>query len=118
LGVDIDRWLAKAKTPWDAHPNSDDGKMDAETAALSQALATRQCAAADRLARDQAGGRTPMGGSPASPIGRMVRRTLRPKLVILSAGAVQSAVLLLRSANGNFPTWAGQFAPIRSAGIS
>jgi choline dehydrogenase-like flavoprotein len=37
LGVDIDKWLAKAKTPWDAHPNSFDGKMDAETAALTVA---------------------------------------------------------------------------------
>ncbi|MCC2690839.1 MAG: family oxidoreductase, partial [Rhizobiaceae bacterium] len=37
LGVDIERWLAKARTPWDAHPHSDDGKMDAETAALSLA---------------------------------------------------------------------------------
>ncbi len=38
LAVDIDRWLAKAKTPWDAHPNSNDGKMDAEASALSIAL--------------------------------------------------------------------------------
>ena len=38
LGVDIDRWLAKAKTPWDAHPNCDDGKMDAESCPLAQAL--------------------------------------------------------------------------------
>src|SRR6478735_3356444 len=38
LGVDIDAWLSKARTPWDAHPNSRDGKMDAETAALLKAL--------------------------------------------------------------------------------
>src|SRR5690606_837638 len=38
LGIDIDKWLARGKTPWDAHPNSNDGKMDAETAALAAAL--------------------------------------------------------------------------------
>jgi choline dehydrogenase-like flavoprotein len=32
LGVDIERWLAKAKTPWDGFPDTDTGKMDAETA--------------------------------------------------------------------------------------
>ena len=37
LGIDIDRWLSKGEQPWDAHPNSDDGKMDAETSALSVA---------------------------------------------------------------------------------
>ena len=38
LGVDIDKWLAKGNTPWDAHPNSFDGKMDAETISLANAL--------------------------------------------------------------------------------
>lgn len=38
LAIDIEKWLLKGRTPWDAHPNSRDGKMDAETAALLKAL--------------------------------------------------------------------------------
>lgn len=105
LGVDIDRWLSKAKTPWDAHPNSADGKMDAETVALALALqhpnvrlqtgsrVTRLVTAADggaieAVEYEKAG----------------ERHSLSPKLVILSAGAVQSSVLLQRSANDKHPT--------------
>jgi choline dehydrogenase-like flavoprotein len=39
LGVDIDRWLARAQTPWDAFPDTKTGKMDAETCGLEAALA-------------------------------------------------------------------------------
>ena len=105
LGVDIDRWLSKAKTPWDAHPNSADGKMDAETVALALALqhpnvrlqtgsrVTRLVTAADggaieAVEYEKAG----------------ERHSISPKLVILSAGAVQSSVLLQRSANDKHPT--------------
>lgn len=105
LGVDIDRWLSKAKTPWDAHPNSADGKMDAETTALALALqhpnvrlqtgsrVTRLVTAADggaieTIEYEKAG----------------ERHKISPKLVILSAGAVQSSVLLQRSANDKHPT--------------
>ena len=38
LGVDIDAWLAGGRTPWDAFPNTGDGKMDAESASLAVAL--------------------------------------------------------------------------------
>ncbi|QPB18934.1 GMC family oxidoreductase [Rhizobium sp. 007] len=102
LGVDIDLWLAKAKTPWDAHPNSKDGKMDAETAALSVALqyANVTLQTNSRVAKLETG-----------PNGRIEKvvyvkdgrtQSVSPKLVILSAGAVQSSVLLLRSANERF----------------
>ncbi|KAB2727674.1 GMC oxidoreductase [Brucella intermedia] len=102
LGVDIDRWLAKAKTPWDAHPNCDDGKMDAESCPLAQALQYRnvRLETSARVTRLEAG-----------PDGKAVTAVhcvkngevlvLRPKLVILSAGAVQSAVILLRSGLAN-----------------
>lgn len=103
LGVDIERWLAKGKTPWDAHPNSFDGKMDAETAALAAALKhdNVKLQTESRVTRLESG-----------PDGRIVAvhyisngeaAVLRPKLVILSAGAVRSAVLLLRSANDSNP---------------
>lgn len=104
LGVDIDRWLAKGMTTWDAHPDSFDGKMDAETAALAAALAHKNV-------RLQTGARVTR--LETDPDGRNISavhytqdgesRVLRPKLVILSAGAVQSAVLLLRSANDANP---------------
>ena len=31
LGVDLPQWLARARTPWDAFPDTTGGKMDAET---------------------------------------------------------------------------------------
>ena len=105
LGIDIDRWLAKGKTPWDAHPHSFDGKLDAETVALA-------------LARQHANVTLQTGSRVTrlitAPDGQAIEaveyirdgqtQKLTPKLVILSAGAVQSAVLLLRSANDNHPT--------------
>ncbi|MBM7047358.1 GMC oxidoreductase [Rhizobium lusitanum] len=103
LGVDIEAWLAKAKTPWDAHPNSRDGKMDAETTALAVALkhGNVRLQTDARVTRLEAGA----DGSIAHVVYRMNGEeiTLSPKLVILSAGAVQSAVLLLRSADDRHP---------------
>ncbi|MBB3397470.1 MULTISPECIES: GMC family oxidoreductase [unclassified Rhizobium] len=103
LGVNIDAWLSKAKTPWDAHPNSRDGKMDAETAALLKALEYPNV----RLETNAKVMKLEADGN-----GRIERVRYRkngedlavgPKLVILSAGAVQSAVLLLRSADMRHP---------------
>lgn len=100
LGVDIDRWMAKSKVPWDGHVNSDDGKMDAESCALADALKHPNVSL-------QTGSRVTKLETDAS--GKTITRihyvragsqeTLAPGLVILSAGAVQSAALLLRSAN-------------------
>jgi choline dehydrogenase-like flavoprotein len=94
LGVDIERWLAKGHTPWDAHPNSDDGKMDAETTALAEALRypnvrLRTGARVSKLEASADGARIEAV--------HMGNEVLKPGLVVLSAGAVQSAVLLLRS---------------------
>ena len=65
LGIDIDRWLSRAKTPWDAFPDTGTGKMDAETCGsrqspcLSQRRATGEFArrAADFGSRRQTGRR-------------------------------------------------------------
>jgi len=104
LGVDIDKWLAKAKTPWDAHPNSFDGKMDAETAALTVALQHQnvRLQTGSRVTRLET---TPDGKriETVRYVKDGVEQTVSPKLVILSAGAVQSSALLLRSANANHP---------------
>jgi len=104
LAIDIDRWLRKARTPWDAHPNSDDGKLDAETAPLAKALQHANV----RLQTN-----SPVVRLEASADGKTIKtvhyrqhveaKSVSPKLVILSAGAVQSAALLLRSADARFP---------------
>lgn len=102
LGIDIDTWLAKAKTPWDAHPNSRDGKMDAETAALSIAMKHPNVVLQtnSRVIRLETG----EGGKIEKVVYVRNGQTLSvaPKIVILSAGAVQSSVLLLRSANDRY----------------
>jgi choline dehydrogenase-like flavoprotein len=104
LGVDIDRWLARAKTPWDAFPDTHTGKMDAETCGLKAALAHGNVtletgARVMRLETDGAGKRI----ETIVYESRGETRRLNPKLVVLAAGAVNSALLLLASANGAMP---------------
>lgn len=104
LGLDLDRWLAKAKTPWDAHPNCQDGKMDAETTALAVALGhpnvTLQTRSrVTRLETSEDGRRI----TAVHVLRNGTSERIAPRMVILSAGAVQSAVLLLRSANDRHP---------------
>ena len=104
LAMDVDRWLSKGKTPWDAHPHRDDGKFDAETAALAPALKNPNVTLITnsrviKLETDETG----------RQVTSVVYRTgnseekISARLVVLSAGAVQSAALLLRSANGSNP---------------
>lgn len=105
LAIDIERWLAKGKTPWDAHPNSFDGKMDAETAALAVALRHPNTrletgAVVTRLMTEPNGRRI----SAVQYIKNGEQHEVRPRLVVVSAGAVKSAVLLLASANDANPT--------------
>jgi choline dehydrogenase-like flavoprotein len=103
LGMDIDQWMSKRKTPWDAHPHANDGKMDAETCALREALThpnvrLQTNARVTRLVTGQ-------GGRIETILYQQEgeEHSLSPKLVIVSAGAVQSAALLLRSANAHYP---------------
>lgn len=104
LGVDVERWLRHAKTPWDAYPNTDHGKSDAESCGLKAALA-------DPDVRLETGARVtrliPGEGGRIDAVeyeaGGSTRR-VHPKIVVLAAGAVQSAVLLLQSATEAFPT--------------
>ncbi|MGL4404883.1 MAG: GMC oxidoreductase [Notoacmeibacter sp.] len=103
LGVDIERWLKRAATPFDAYPDTLTGKMDAESCGLATALKDRNIKLQTnsdvlRLETDE-----------NNKISAIVYRhngeekKLSPKLVVLSAGAVRSSVLLLRSANENNP---------------
>ena len=101
LGVDVDAWLKRAQTPWDAFPGAGTGKMDAETCGVNEALAhpnveLRENARVARLLLEADGKRAAgvevlVGGE---------RRRIAAKIVVLSAGAVNSAALLLASREG------------------
>jgi len=101
LGVDIDKWLKRAKTPWDAFPDTGTGKMDAETCGLAEALAhpnveLRENARVERLLVGPDGKR--IAGAQALIAGE--RKIISARVVILAAGAVNSAALLLASGDG------------------
>src|SRR5271170_3603747 len=101
LGIDIDRWMQRAKTPWDAFPDAGHGKMDAESCGVKEALAhpnveLRTNARVDRLLVGPDGKH--LDGVEGT-IGGQERKILA-KIVILSAGAVNSAALLLASCDG------------------
>ncbi len=101
LGVDIDAWLAAGQTTWDAYPNTCGGKMDAETCGLNAALAyenvtLRTDCEVERLESDQ-------NGRVTAAILTNGQKLTAWRFVV-AAGAVQSAALLLRSANDNWPT--------------
>ena len=104
LAVDIERWLAGGRTPWDAHPDTRSGKLDAETAALARALADPNIAVmtgmrALRLIAAADGRR--IEAVEVEHHGH--RSVLRAGLVVLSAGAVNSAALLLASSSSQNP---------------
>jgi len=98
LGVDIEQWLSHGKQPWDAFPDARTGKMDAETCALLPALAYENVriesgAEVRRLVTAADGKRIEaveyiQGGE---------TRQASAKLVLLAAGAVRSAAILLAS---------------------
>lgn len=98
LGVDIDAWLKAGKTPWDAFPNTGAGKVDAQTGPLAVALTDENITLETGAHVDYL---------ELSPDGKAIAsihytkngeaKKLSPKLVILSAGAINSAAILLRS---------------------
>ncbi|WP_412551114.1 FAD-dependent oxidoreductase [Shimia sp. MIT910701] len=101
LGVDLGSWLAAGKTTWDAYPNTCGAKMDAETCGLTSALShdnvtLRTGCTVDRLESDHSGHIT------AAYLDRGERLTA--SLIVAASGAVQTAALLLRSANETCPT--------------
>ena len=107
--LDAPRWLQRAATPWDAFPDTRSGKMDAETAALATALRDPDVtlvtgARALRLLPGE-GGR--IGGVEYDQGGE--RRTMRAATVVLAAGAVNSAALLLRSGLANRSGTVGRY---------
>ena len=99
LGVDLTAWLAAGQTTWDAYPNTCGGKMDAETCGLAAAVShenvtLRTGCTVERLECDGQGHVT----AAILPNGER----LRASRFVVAAGAVQTAALLLRSANENY----------------
>jgi choline dehydrogenase-like flavoprotein len=102
LAVDIERWLARGATPWDAFPDTCAGKLDAETAALATALRDPGVSLVTgakvlRVLLTPDGRRTvgveiEAGGSVS---------VVKADIVVLAAGAVNSAVILLASSAAN-----------------
>ncbi|RED14426.1 FAD-dependent oxidoreductase [Pontivivens insulae] len=103
LAVDLDRWAEGGKTTWDGHPGTNGGKRDGEHA-LDTALAhlNVELRTGTRVTRLRAGADGTVNVVEA--IGRDGPVRLTARIVILAAGAVQSAALLLRSADEARPT--------------
>ncbi len=101
LAVDIDEWLKHGAITWDGFPDTRSGKMDAETCGLA-------AAALNPSFRLETGAL--VSKLDAGVDGRIVavhytqggqHHRVTPKIVVLAAGAIQSAVLLLRSGLAN-----------------
>jgi len=93
LALNLDEWLARAPTPWDAFPATTGGKIDAETV-LNLALhhpnvALRTGVTVEKIETD---------GSEAKAALTSAGR-IEAKTIVLAAGAVHSAAVLLRSAH-------------------
>ena len=101
LGIDLDGWLKRAATPWDAFPDTTGAKRDGETVGIAKALAhpnvTLETGAL--VTRLVAGGDGRITTVEYRKHGET--RRLSAGTVVLAAGAVNSAVLLLRSGIAN-----------------
>jgi len=101
LGVDIEAWLKRAATPWDAFPDTTGAKRDGETVGVATALehpnvTLETGALVTRLIEG------PDGRIAAVEYAKEgATRRVSAGTVVLSAGAVNSAVLLLRSRVAN-----------------
>jgi choline dehydrogenase-like flavoprotein len=98
LAVDLDRWLHRAQTPWDAFPDTTGGKLDAESAALASALADPNVTLRSGVEVRQ----IEVDGTRVTGLLTSAGRLTAPRIV-LAAGAVHTAALLLRSATEAHP---------------
>ncbi|MFV0491100.1 MAG: GMC oxidoreductase [Pseudorhodobacter sp.] len=104
LSIDIETWLREGRTGWDAFPNTGQGKIDAETGPLADALThenvcLRTGTEAIRLECDPDGKRV---------VAVIIReagreRKLTARAFAVATGAIQSVALLLRSASEIHP---------------
>jgi choline dehydrogenase-like flavoprotein len=102
LGVDIDQWLRRAPTTWDAFPCTTGAKSDAESCGLAEALKHPNVTllTGARATRLIAEGRR-VTGVEIERAGQ--RETISAPVVCLSAGAILSSALLLASASEDHP---------------
>jgi choline dehydrogenase-like flavoprotein len=102
LGVDVEAWLKRAPTTWDAFPCTTGAKSDAESCGLAEALKHPNVTllTGARVVRLVACGRR-VTGVEVERNGR--REVMEAGLVVLAAGAVMTAALLLASANDDHP---------------
>jgi len=102
LGIDLDRWLARAPTTWDAFPDTTGAKSDAETCGLAEALRHPNVTllTGARVIRVLATRRR-ITGVEVERNG--AREVISAPTVCLCAGAVMSAALLLASATDDHP---------------
>jgi choline dehydrogenase-like flavoprotein len=101
LGVDLACWLDHGKTPWDAFPDTCGGKMDAESIGIAAALRHGNVTlrTGSRAMRLLTGSNQRIAGVEIEENGR--REIIEAPLVVLAAGAVQTAALLLASTDEN-----------------
>ncbi|MEJ8476815.1 GMC family oxidoreductase [Roseibium algae] len=105
LAIDIDTWLAEGATGWDAFPNTGSGKIDAESGPLTEALRYPNVSLltnAEVLRLETATDGQTVIAADVRVQGEVRRLTARG--FAIAAGAIQSAALLLKSANENSPT--------------
>lgn len=99
LGVDIDAWLTRAPTPWDAFPDTTGAKMDAESCGLAEALKHPNV-----TLRTGVTVRRLVCGANGTITGVQTDQgEIHARQVILAAGAVHTPAILLRSATQQHP---------------
>lgn len=98
LAVDLDRWLSRAQTPWDAFPDTNGGKLDAESAALVRALEHPNVT----LRTGVEVRKIEVENTRVTGLLTSAGRLTAPRIV-LAAGAVHTAALLLRSSDEAHP---------------
>ena len=104
LSVDIEKWLQRAPTGWDAFPNTGSGKIDAEVGPLARALSHPNVSLVTgaQVLRLETG---PDGKRVTAAVFTKdgVEHRMQADVFAVAAGAVQSTALLLRSANQAHP---------------
>ncbi len=99
LGVDLEAWLARAATPWDAFPDTTGAKMDAESCALKQALRHENVELRTGITVEA------LDCAPDGTLTAAItdKGRIEAPQIVLAAGAVHSAVILLKSASEAHP---------------
>ncbi len=103
LAVDIKGWLRHAQIPWDAFPDTSGSKHDAESIGVARALEHDNVALVTgaKVMRLQTDDNDRISEIEYVKDGQV--HSIKAHIVVLAAGAVNSAVILLSSANEAHP---------------